>query len=299
MGALNGEKVEKEADSSDAKAADADAEKKPVSKVLECYRLVRNFCITYNFITSETKQESYLSIPDDFKADLKSLLSEETLNKFLAAMEGKVEDVVSTLPGEFNDGQVKKIVDFIDSKDEDAIIKRLKKEIDSLSAEFEVLKAAKKAKEATSESKASKKKKKEAPKKAANVTSSKESRSKSKTKDAAFCAETMFKDMISQIKKRVNTIRFQSDDYQIFSEVQGQIDLLLFDASSELHRIKKDIKKRFESAQKNAEPARGARNGRRVRKTGGRDSDSQKRSRSRRNEKGNSVFSKGHEEQFD
>ena len=70
MGALNGEKVEKEADSSDAKAADADAEKKPVSKVLECYRLVRNFCITYNFITSETKQESYLSIPDDFKADL-------------------------------------------------------------------------------------------------------------------------------------------------------------------------------------------------------------------------------------
>ena len=216
MAALKGEKVEKD---SDAKAADADAEKKPVSKVHECYRLVRNFCVTYNFITSETRLDNYLFIPKDFKEDLKTLLSEETLNKFLAAMEGKVEDLATNLPGEFNDGQVKKVIDFIDSKDGEAIIGRLTKDIESLGAEFEALKAAKKAKAATSVSKASKKKTKQAPKKSANVTSSKESRSNSKTRDAAFCAETMFKDMISQIKKRVNTIRFQSEDYQTFSEV--------------------------------------------------------------------------------
>lgn len=298
MEALHGEKDEKPADSSDAKAADADGEKKPVSKVLECYRLIRNFCITYNWIALEGKKESYLFVPDDFAADLKALLSEESLKKFLAAMEGPVADVVTTLPAEYDDAQVKRITTFIDDKDKDAIIGRLKKEIDSLSAEFEVLKAAKKA---SSETKASKTKKKDAPKKAANVTSSKESRSKSrsKAKDPAFCAETMFKDMISQIKKRVSSIRFERDDYQVFSEVQGQIDLLLFDASSELHRIKKSIKAKFENAQKKAESVRASRNGGKGRRSVRRDSDSQRRSRSRRNGEPNSVFSKGHEERFD
>lgn len=298
MAALKGEKVEQQADSSDAKAADADAEKKPLSKVLECYRLIRNFCITYNWITLGGERKSYLFIPDDFKSDLTSLLSEEALKKFLAAMEGPVADVVTTLPAEFDDAQVKKVVDFIGQKDKDAIIERLKKDIDSLSAEFEVLKAAKKAKEA-SESKASKTKKKDAPKKAANVTSGKESRSKSKTKDSSFNAESMFKDMITQIKKRVSAIRFESDDYQVFSEVQGQIDLLLFDASSELHSIKKTIKKKFDTAQKNAEAGRASRNGKKDRRSVRRNSGSQGRSRSRRNGQGSSVFSKGHEEQFE
>ena len=50
LNALDGKKVEKEADSSDAKAADANVEKKPVSKVLECYRLCRNFLVTYNWL---------------------------------------------------------------------------------------------------------------------------------------------------------------------------------------------------------------------------------------------------------
>lgn len=71
----------------------------------------------------------------------------------------------------------------------------------------------------------------------------------------------MFKDMISQIKKRISSIRFRQDDFQVFSEVQGQIDLLLYDANSELHQIKKSIKKKFENAQK--EPAAPRRNVRR------------------------------------
>ena len=94
------------------------------------------------------------------------------------------------------------------------------------------------AKKASSEPKVAKTKKKDAPKKASNVLSSKDeskSRSKSRPKDASFCAETMFKEMIAQIKKRISSIRFQRDDFQVFSEVQGQIDLLLFDANSELH----------------------------------------------------------------
>lgn len=105
----------------------------------------------------------------------------------------------------------------------------------------------------------------------------------------------MFKEMISQIKKRISSIRFLKDDFQVFSEVQGQIDLLLFDANSELHQIKKSIKRKFEIAQKNAEPARPKRNVRRTRRSSRRDSDEQRRSKDRRNGQSNSVFSKGHQ----
>lgn len=96
--------------------------------------------------------------------------------------------MVSNLPAEFDDARTKKVVAFIEEKDKD-LIEKLKKEIDSLSAEFEVLKVAKKA---SSDTKASKPKKKEASKKAKNVISSKDekrSRSKTNTKEAPFDAE--------------------------------------------------------------------------------------------------------------
>jgi len=182
LAALKGETEEKAADSSDAKAAEGESEKKPVSKVLECYRLVRNFCLTYNWVQLDfpARRESMLSIPEAFEDDFKKLLSEEVLTKFLAAMKGAIADVVSNLPAEFDDAQVQKIIAFIDEKDKDTIIEKLKKEIDSLTAEFEVLKVAKKA---SSEPKAASSKKKEAPKKngnAKNVISSKDESSKSK-----------------------------------------------------------------------------------------------------------------------
>jgi len=177
LAALKEEKEEKAADSSDAKAAEGESEKKPLSKVLECYRLVRNFCLTYNWVQLDfpARRESMLSIPEAFEADFKKLLSEDVLTKFLAAMTGPVQDVVSNLPAEFDDAVVQKIIAFIDEKDKDTIIEKLKKEIDSLGAEFEVLKVEKKA---SSEPKAPSSKKKEATKK--NVLSSKDESSKSK-----------------------------------------------------------------------------------------------------------------------
>lgn len=177
LAALKGEKEEKAADSSDAKAAEGESEKKPLSKVLECYRLVRNFCLTYNWVQLDfpARKESMLSIPEAFMADFKKLLSDEVLTKFLAAMQGDVKDVATNLPAEFDDAFVQKIIAFIDEKDKDTIIEKLKKEIDSLTAEFEVLKTTKKASDSP---KAASSKKKEAPKK--NVISSKDESSKSK-----------------------------------------------------------------------------------------------------------------------
>jgi len=104
----------------------------------------------------------------------------------------------------------------------------------------------------------------------------------------------MFKEMIAQIKKRISGIRFMKDDFQVFSEVQGQIDLLLFDANSELMQIKKSIKKKFEIAQSKAEE-RPKRTTKRTRRPGRAGSNERRRSNERRNGQSNSVFSKGHQ----
>lgn len=95
--------------------------------------------------------------------------------------------------------------------------------------------------------------------------------------------------MVEQIKKRIGGIRFLKDDYQVYSEVNGQIDLLLFDANHELHQIKKSLKKKFAAAQaagakKDAEKKSARRERRRTARSGDDKAPS------------NSVFSKNVEE---
>ena len=139
----------------DDPAAAKDGEKKvPVSKVLESYKLIRNFALTFNWLELDyaERQEGMMAIPAEFEEELQKLLSKETLAKFLEAMKGKVEDVVSNLPAEFDDAKVQKVTKFIDARDQVNIIDRLKKEIDELSAELTVLKAKKAAEPASPKS---------------------------------------------------------------------------------------------------------------------------------------------------
>lgn len=72
------------------KLDDDSKEEKPVSKVLESYRLLRNFCLTYNWVSADfpANRGSMLTIPEKFEPELKKLLSEEILTKFLEAMQG-------------------------------------------------------------------------------------------------------------------------------------------------------------------------------------------------------------------
>lgn len=169
------------------------------------------------------------------------------MDKFLAAMKGKIDEVEGNLPAEFNDAKVQKIIAWVEEKDQTNIIDKLKKEIDEISAEYEILKA-----KAQSEPKPPSVKKQSSEKKK-NILSKPEN---SKSKNGGFSAETMFKDMISQIKNRIRSIKFRQNDFQTFSEVQGQIDLLLFDANTELHAIKKSITKKFDNVQAKDAPAK-------------------------------------------
>ena len=90
---------------------------------------------------------------------------------------------------------------FVDTKDQVHVIDRLQKDIDTVSEEFTALKALKDA-----EPKPEPKEKE--PKAKSKKDDKKSVTSGSKGKGGEFNAEESFKDMISQIKKRISNIRF-------------------------------------------------------------------------------------------
>lgn len=76
LATLNDDKPEKEDPSSEDKA-EAEADKKPLSKVLQCYRLIRNFVITYNWLILDypARRDGMFYFPEVFEPELKKLLA--------------------------------------------------------------------------------------------------------------------------------------------------------------------------------------------------------------------------------
>lgn len=63
-------------------------------------------------------------------------------------------------------------------------------------------------------------------------------------------AEDLFKMLIKKVNGRINAIKFEKKDYQTLSKVQSQLDLLLFDLSTEIEKIKTSAQIQFEKVQK-------------------------------------------------
>ena len=191
----------------EAAAEDPSDESKPArktfSKVHNCYKLIRNFSLTFNWLklSYDERKESVIFIPSEFEAELEKILSKDICAKFLKCMTGPIEDIEANLPADFDDARVQKVLKFVDAKDQVHVIDRLQKEIDRVSEEFAALKAIKDAEPKPEIKEKSKSKKKEKDDKK-SITSG------SKGKGGEFNAEESFKDMISQIKKRIGTIRF-------------------------------------------------------------------------------------------
>ena len=62
--------------------------------------------------------------------------------------------------------------------------------------------------------------------------------------------EAKFRDLMKEIKDRIGNIRFTKDNFQLYSDTQQEIDALLFEATNEIHDIKKLTQERFERVQK-------------------------------------------------
>ena len=92
-----------ESPSDDSKPA-----RKTFSKVHNCYKLIRNFSLTFNWLklSYEERRESVIFIPSEFEAELEKLLSKDIMAKFLNCMKGPIEDIEANLPADFDDARV-------------------------------------------------------------------------------------------------------------------------------------------------------------------------------------------------
>lgn len=55
--------------------------------------------------------------------------------------------------------------------------------------------------------------------------------------------------IIQEINQRVAGIKLEKDNWQLYSEVQGEIDTMVQEAINDIQKIKLNLKKRFEAVQ--------------------------------------------------
>ena len=92
----------------------AAAEEAPVSKELCSYKLLRNLCVTYNWLNLG-KDERKLGVPSLFEKELSSSLGAEVYQKYKDALEAPLDEFAAKLPESVDSSALKKISEFVSS----------------------------------------------------------------------------------------------------------------------------------------------------------------------------------------
>jgi len=84
------------------------------------YRLLRNFCISYNMINLSKKEDDRLQFPDKYAKEIETVLSNKaTVEKYQKALKAEnVESSIAELPNEVPEALVKNLIDFINKYDQ-------------------------------------------------------------------------------------------------------------------------------------------------------------------------------------
>lgn len=117
-------------------AANVDPEKQ---KVIAAYRLLRNFCISFNTIYQTKKDEDRQEIPEKYAKEVETILGNKgSFDKFQKALKAEnVDDSIKELPDKLDDATIKGLIDFINKHDQDEIIKVLNKDLDEMTADID------------------------------------------------------------------------------------------------------------------------------------------------------------------
>ena len=232
--------------------------------VVAVYRLVRNFCISYNTLDMVDRTEDKQVFPARYAAELKGALgSQAVVDAFAKALLAeKAEDSAAVLPAKVEPAVVKKVQAFLEQHDKPEITDKLEKELDAMSSDIdkrrEELKAKRqelaKTRPKSAEPRATSKSATKKPKKAA----------KKQDDDSGKATEDRFRDLIAEVNLKVSKIQLTKDDHKTYSDVQTEIDSFLSEAISDILGIKANLKKRWEAVQSGKKRS-GASNGRRNR----------------------------------
>ena len=213
-------------------------------RVVAVYRLLRNFCISFNTIYQAKKDEDRQEIPEKYAKEIETILgSQDVVDQFKKALKAEnVDDSVKELPGEVPEAMATGLLEFINKHDQDEIILVLNKELDQMTADIDKMRGEQKTRKSTI------KKEKVAIEKTQQQKLAKKPK-KINTDEQGKTTEQRFRDLIREVQQRVSQIKLEKDDYQTYSEVQSEVDNFLDEATTEIMAIKNGLRKRFENIQ--------------------------------------------------
>lgn len=229
--------------------------------------------LNYNWLHL-SKGDEKLFIPDVFETELKSVMSQDQLEKFKATMKVSKEEFDKELPEVLEEEVVTGVLKFIETHEKKSIVESFEKEIEDMSTEIEARRDEPRPKRTRRSPRNSSRSKS---KKVDKVTQS---------IDSEETTEEKFRELMKEVTGRIKKIKFEKDDHKLYSDVNGQVDSLLFEAIREINQIKKTLKQKFERSQK-AVKAGGSTSRRGTRRTSRDRGDTDLRIK-----KSNSVFSK-------
>lgn len=232
------QQLEKLTDAESTKDADTDKE-----IAIAVYRLLRNFCISYNTIEMVDRNEDKQVFPSKFEADLKSILIGDVaiIGAFQDALKADdAKESINALPAKIDEKSIKLLNEFLDKKEGVEVLQKLEAKLDSLTKDIDAQREDLQVKKADLAAKQ--------PKKEAEPAARKAKKEK-KSGDSDKSTEERFRTIIQEINQRVTNIKFEKDDYKLYSEVQGEIDCLVSEAIQDIQKIKTNLKKRFETVQ--------------------------------------------------
>jgi len=140
IGKLNRNEPINEGKEQDGSAAPVDPKKQIV---IASYRLLRNFCISYNMINLSKKEDDRLQFPEKYAKEIETVLSSKAIvEKYQKALKAdNVESSIAELPNEVPEALVKGLIDFISKYDQKEIINVFNKELETMTTEIDTMRA--------------------------------------------------------------------------------------------------------------------------------------------------------------
>jgi len=196
-------------------------------KVVLSQKLLRNFVFTHNWVHLGREDDRY-TIPTVSKPTLEKILGKDLYDKFQEALRAKKDQIDEILPKQVEASKLNGVAKFVKDNEKVMVIEVLEKAVNQMKDELQERKGEKNQKPKPKSSSA--KKDKGSPKNAKDK------------KKSDLTAEEKFKDMIGDVRSRLRTIKFAKDGHKQYSEVQSQLDSLLFEATDEIQKMKKNLK---------------------------------------------------------
>ena len=242
------------AEEADKSESPADPEQAQKEKVSATHRLLRNFNFAVNVQTMDREDDKRV-FPEKFVAEIETLFEDkDSLEKIKKALQTNLkEDQLKELPGHLSEKTLKGVADFLEKHEKEEILDKLETHLKEMTEVIEEKRArlkvlrpqSDKAKSAPSSGQSKKSK-----------NSAKKSAKTSSDHDDQLPAEERFRLLIKEVNQRVQAVKLKKDDFELYVQMQQEIDGFLHEAITEIRAIKKKFKDRFDKVQSGNERRR-------------------------------------------